>query len=210
VAIAAAAAGTVSFTISSIRELPGNHVLQATSASRPTADSTPYPGISADGFDDSMTCATGGGGNAGILICAAITLVSTGTAQRIWNDAGTNTGYVLGLNAANQIALTAGNGVAFTAATGGVFPVGETHVLTGWDDGVNLNVQLDNGAVTSAARPVVSAGTAGFTVFKQNGAAALFVSGDLHQLVYKKNGAGTAAERAALKRYVGAKVGLAL
>jgi hypothetical protein len=195
----------------SFREIPGNHVLQATSASRPTADSTPFAGISADGFDDSMTCATGGGGTSGILICAAITVNGgAGTARYIWSDRGALVGYFFVINASNQLQLSAGNGAAFTGIATGALPVGETHVVTAWDDGSTLNVQIDNGAVNSVARPVVSAGSAGLTLFKDNSAAASFFPGDLHQLVYKKNSAGTAAERAALKTYVGAKVGIAL
>jgi hypothetical protein len=212
VSVFASAAFVGSVDNVSVREIPGNHVLQATSAARPTADSTPYPGISADGFDDSLTCATGGGGTAGILLSLPLTVNGgAGTARTIWSDAGTNTGYRLRINASNQLELSAGNGVAFTTiATVATLPVGETHVVTAWDDGSTLNVQIDNGTVASVARPAVSAGTAGFTLLKDNGAATSFLSSDFHQAVYVKNSAKTSAERAMLKRFNGGKAGLAL
>lgn len=191
----------------------GNHVLQATSTARPTY--TVAGGIYSDVFDgteDFLSCASGGGGSAGILICAAITVRGgAGTGRVIWNDIGTNSGYVVRVGAGNVLEIVAGNGTAYTIlGTVATLPVGETHVVTGWDDGSNLNVQIDNGAIAQVARPVVSAGTAGFTVGKSNQTASSFFNGDLHQLVYCKNTARTELERAALKTYVGRKVGLSL
>lgn len=171
--------GTVINT--SVRELPGNHAIQATAGSRPIlrqdANARYYAEI--DGIDDAVLNAAGGGASTGFFFCAAITVGGgAGTARTIWSDAGANTGYRVRVNATNQLELAAGNGVAFTSiATVATLPVAETHVVSVWDDGVNLKAQIDGGAVASIARPVVSAGTAGFTMFKDNGAASSFFGG---------------------------------
>lgn len=190
----------------------GNNVLQATGANRPLLVASPFAADRADGVNDSLASTTGGGGTAGILICAALTVSGgAGTVRQVFDNRGTNTGYFCSINAGNNVQFSAGSGAAFTpAVTVATFPVGETHVITAWDDGSTLNVQIDNGAVATVARPAVVAGSAGFTLMKSNVFAGEFFNGDLHQLVYVKNTARTAAERAALKRFAGSKVGLAL
>lgn len=189
----------------------GNHASQATAPSRPTLVQPTYYSLRADGVDDSLAATTGGGGTTGILICAAITVQGAATTRTLWNDRTVNNGYVFQVNAADKLALLAGNGVSLTGIVSvASLPAGETHVITAWDDGANLNVQIDNGAVASVARPVVVAGTAGFTLFKQNDSPSQFFNGDCQQLVYVKDTAKSAAERTALKRFVGNKVGIAL
>jgi hypothetical protein len=211
---ASAVAPTVTVSGISVREIPGNHVLQATSASRPTwqQQAAGWYAARADGFDDSLSCATGGGGNAGFFLCAAVTVNGgAGTDRAIFSDSSGTTGYHIRIDAGNTLRITAGNGAATTGvSTASLLPVGETHVVTIWDDGTNLNAQVDNAATANIARPVVVAGTAGFTMLRHNGSASEFFNGDLHSLVYRKDSGLTAAERALVKTWVGKKVGLTL
>lgn len=192
----------------------GNNAIQAAAGSRPTWQQPTYYGIRADGTDDSLSCAAGGGGTAGFLLCAAVTINGgDGTERRLFGDHGSNTGYICRVHTTDKLQLLAGDGAAFTtAATAASLPSGETHVLLAYDDGPggNLNVQIDNGTVASIARPAVSAGSAGFTMFKSNTAATSFFNGDCQAMVYVRGTAKTANERAMLKRYIGAKVGIAL
>ena len=88
--------------------------------------------------------------------------------------------------------------------------VGQTVVLTAWDDGTNLNVQIGNGAVASAARPVVSAGTAAITIGKDNGAASSFFLGSIYEKIYVKDDVQTASQIASAKTYCAQKAGVTL
>lgn len=82
-----------------------------------------------DGIDDSLSSTTGGGGTAGIFFCTAVKPTGgAGTNRTIWSDTGTNTGYRVRINAANQLELAASNGLpiatpvqaaATTSTTGG-------------------------------------------------------------------------------------------
>ena len=162
-----------------------------------------------DGVDDGMTSATGGGGTAGIFICQAIKPTGgAGLVRTLWSDTGTNSGYRVQLDALNQLSFSAGNGVAFTTiASTTATVIGTTHLLTVWDDGVNLNAQLGSGAVATIARPVVTAGTAGFSLGKDNGAATGFFTGNMYPEVYRQTSL-TAAERSQVQAYVRSKAGL--
>ena len=85
---------------------------------------------------------------------------------------------------------------------------GTTSLITVYDDGVNLNVQIGSAAVESVARPVVSAGTAGFTMGKDNGAATGFFTGNLYPEVYRKDSGLTATDRLNVQAYCKSKAGL--
>jgi hypothetical protein len=152
-----------------------------------------------------------GGGSAGFLFCAAITVKGgAATARTLWSDTGTNTGYRLQINSSNQLELFAGNGVAFTSVASAVtLDVGGTYVVTAWDDGTNLNVQINKGAVASIARPAVSAGTAAFTLGKNNGVASGFFIGRTYAATYRQTDAGNTL-RAQLQTYHAAKAGMTL
>jgi hypothetical protein len=132
-----------------------------------------------------------------------------GTVRTLWADNGTNTGYKVQLDAANKLSFSAGNNTAFTTkASTATVDVGTTYLLTVWDDGTNLNVQINSAAAETVARPVVVAGTAGFTRFKDNGAASSFFIGYDYAEVDWKDTAGTAAERAAVQAYVKSQAGI--
>lgn len=159
--------------------------------------------LTSDGIDDSYSSATGGGGNAGFFFSQAITVLGgAGTARTLFSDAGTNTGYIVRLNTSNQLELAAGNGTAYTTiATAGTLAVGTTDVVQAWDDGVNLNVKIGTGAIASVARPVVVAGTAGFTLGQDNGASSGYFNGRVYSTVYTKDTATTQAQRDSVAAY---------
>ena len=185
----------------------GMTAYQGTTASYDTAGFPYYKNF--DGIDDSMTCATAGGGTAGFFWCGAIKTGSAGALRTIWSDAGANSGYKVEITAANLLQLSAGDGASYTAAAAAdALTAGKTHLLTVWDDGTNLNAQLDGGAVTTVARPVVTAGTAGMTEGKDNGAASGFFTGNVYASVYFKNTGLTAAQRASAQAYCRSKAGL--
>jgi hypothetical protein len=196
----------------SIKELIGNFATQATAANRLILqqDASGFYYAAANGTNQNITTTTGGGGATGFFFCQVINPAgSAGTARTLFSDRGTNTGYRVGINVSNQLELSAGNGTAFTAiATVATLGVGSTQLVTAWDDGANLNVQVGGNTVASVARPTVSAGTAATTIASDNGAATGFFYGNLYPEVYGKNTAFTAAQRLLLQNSCKSKAGL--
>lgn len=166
-----------------------------------------------DGVDDSLSSATGGGGTAGFFFCAAVKVLGgAGTAREIWNDrVGTN-GYIVRANTLNNASLLAGNGSFVTQIATGASSllVGETRIVTAWDDGSTINIQIDRGTVSSVARPAVSAGSNSFTVGKHNETASNFFPGNIYAAIYVKDSGLTATQRALVQRHVASKAGIAL
>ena len=154
-------------------------------------------------MDDSLASSTGGGGTTGFFFSAAISPQgSAGTNRTLFSDAGTNTGYIVRLNTSNQLELAAGNGTAYTAiATDGALNVGATDVVQAWDDGTNLNVKIGTGPTASIARPVVSAGTAGYTLYQDNGASTGYFNGRSYGEIYRKDSGLTQSQREAVAVY---------
>ncbi len=188
-------------------KVEGAHLAQATAAARPLVSAS--GSLLFDGVDDSLSSQSGGGGTAGFFLCQAIKpMGGAGTVRTVWSDTGTNSGYKVQLNAANQLELSAGNSTAFTAvATAAAADIGTTVLLTLWDDGVNLNAQIGSSAVASIARPVVTAGTVGFTMGKDNGAATGFFTGNLYAAVYRQI-TPDAAQLAQIQTYIMSRAGL--
>jgi hypothetical protein len=163
-----------------------------------------------DGVDDNLTTAAGGGGTTGFFFCAAIRVSGgAGTIRSLFSDRGTNTGYQVRINTSNQLEFIAGNGTTYIGmSTTTTLPVGETHIVTAWDDGVNFNVQVDRGTVNSLARPTVVAGASIFAI-GANGGAQFFV-GRTYGMVYRKDSAPTATEIARIQRYFAARAGITI
>lgn len=197
----------------SFRELPGNHATQSTAASRPLLKSiNGYLWEEFDGTDDFLTSATGGGGTTGFFYCGPVYVAGgAGTARVLWSDRGTTAGYGVFISAGNVLSLIAGNGLAdTTVSTAATLPVGEAHIVTAWDDGTNLNVQIDNGTIASTARPAVAAGTAGFTEGRENGVAGSYAPVRLGTREYMKNYSPDSATREQIKRFVALRNGIDL
>ena len=157
---------------------------------------------SENGSNSSMTTAGGGGGTTAFFWCAAVTIGKVGAAQTLYSDTGTNTGYRVRINASNQLELSAGNGTAYTTvATVATVNVGKTFVLTAWHDGVNLNVQINQGAVASTPFATATAGTASTTIGCDNGAATNYFLGRIMEIVHTINSVPTAGQIAATQAY---------
>lgn len=193
--------GKASLTLATDAHLPYQRVNTDTDYD---ADPSKFPAYRRlDGVDDSHASATGGGGTAGFFFSASVTpLGGAGTARTLFSDAGTNTGYIVRLNASNQLELAAGNGTAYTTiATSGTLAVGTTDVVQAWDDGTNLNVKIGNGATASIARPTVSAGTTGYTMGQDNGASTGYFNGRIYSTIYRKDSGLTQVQREAVALY---------
>jgi hypothetical protein len=212
--ISALGAGeTLTISDVSVKWVPGTHALQATSPSRPVwAQDGAFYRDTFDGFDDSLSIAAGGGSTTGFFYCGAIHVAGgAGTDRRIVGDNTATTGYVVRVNASDQLELLGGHGAGFAGvATVATLPVGQTHVVTAWDDGVNFKAQIDGGAVASAARPVVVAGTAAITEGKAATGPFLFFNGSLYNRIYRAGPPPDAAQRAAVQRYIASKAGVSL
>jgi len=191
----------------SVREVPGSHITQPTTALKPILQAG-Y--ASFDAFDDFMAATTGGGGTTGILLCAGIRASAAGSARTLWSDTGTNTGYKLTLSAANALTLSAGNGTSYTSVTGPTITAGTDYVVQAWHDGTNLRVRVGLAATTSAAFVTATAGTAGFTIGRDNGAATSLYGDRIYCLAYRKNDTSTAAQRDSLARWAASKSNVTL
>lgn len=162
-----------------------------------------------DGVDDAMTVAAGGGGTTGFFWCGAIRLEKIGAEQTLFSDTGANTGYRVRISASNQLEFSAGNGSAYTSiATARALKVGERAVCTAWHDGANLYAQLDDGDIASTAFATATAGTAGYTIGKDNGAASGYFGGVLYAYCYLRNTSPSAPWRDLVQLYAAGKAKL--
>ena len=164
-----------------------------------------------DGINDYLTASAGGGSTTSFFWCSAIRAGKVGAVQTLFSDAGTNTGYRVRINASNQLELSAGNGTAYsTVSTTATLSIGQRAVLTAWHDGTNLNVQINNGTVHQVAFSTATAGTAQFTIGKNNNAASNFFAGWLYEKVYTKDSVPSSAQIADTKAYVANIAGITL
>ena len=159
-----------------------------------------------NGTDKAVSVSAAGGAATQCFWAGAIELGKIAAVQTLFSDAGTNTGYRVRINASNQLEFSAGNGSAYTSvATTRALKIGERAVCTAWHDGVNLYVQLDDGDIASAAFATATAGTAGYTIGKDNGAATSYFSGKLFCYLYLRDRLLTADERAQVRAYCAGK-----
>lgn len=193
------------FTNISVRELAGNHAYQTTAASRPTVQS----GYNAfDKTDDHLLVAAGGAGTTGFLLACGIVVPAAGTARTIFSDRGTDAGYSLGIDATNKVVFSGGTGAAFTTLTSAnALTAGQKYAVIAWHDGTNLNLSINNVAETPVACGTVTAGTATFTIGKDNGAASGYWGDRLYSMVYRKNDTSNAGNRSNLFSYLVGKMG---
>jgi hypothetical protein len=144
--------------------------------------------VNYDRVDDAHIAASGGGSTTAFFFCASIRINAIGQTQTIYSDTGTNTGYRIRINSSNQLEMAVGNGSAYTTVnTTDTFAIGERAVITCWHDGVNIYAQKNKGTVASTAFATATAGTAGFTLGKDNDAASNFFGGGLYQYVHTQN-----------------------
>lgn len=164
-------------------------------------------GAKFDGTDDALSVAAGGGSTSGFFFCASLRFEKRGVAQTLYSDAGTNTGYVVQINASNQVEVSAGNGSAYTTVTvtAPTLVLGDRVVVTAWHDGTNLYAQINDGDIASAAFATATAGTTGYTIGKDNAAASGYFGGTLYTWVVMKNAVPSAANRDVVQAYCAGK-----
>lgn len=189
------------------KNIPSYQRVGATAADHDTAGfpHAAYP----DGTDDFDTTSTGGGGTSGFFFCGVLTVSGgAGTARTIWSDTGTNTGYRVRINASNKLELAAGNGSAYTTVQSNeTITAPGTYLLSAWDDGGVLAVQVGNAAAATTARPAVSAGTSTITSYRDNGAATSYFNGRDYGLVYLQTYPGETAHNR-LKQWQARRAGI--
>jgi hypothetical protein len=189
-------------------ELPLNNYQSIDTATSYATDGfTKY--LRYNGTNSSLASVAGGGGDAGMLFSQVIECRGgAGTVRKIFRDAGANTGYTVCINAANKLELSVGDGLTNTAiATAGTLAIGVKYLVTAWDDGVNLNVQIDSGAIASVTRPAVVSGTTSFTLGASLGGTSNWLPADTNAIVYLA-AAPTAAQVSSAQIYCKTKAGL--
>lgn len=161
-----------------------------------------------NGSSNFLTCATAGGGNKAFYLACALRALSVGTDRVIFSDAGSNTGYIVLINSSDKLEIRGGNGSSYTSvATAENMVVNNASVIQVADDGIDFSAQIDDGPIVKVARPNVTAGTTGFTMFRNNGAASGFFKGELYGAVYLKNLAPSTPERASIYASLKEKAG---
>lgn len=192
----------------SISELPSNNY-QSIDTSTVYADTGFNKYLKLNGTNSHLATLAGGSGTAGVLFCQVIRLRGgAGSVRQIFTDAGANTGYKVCINASNNLELAAGDGVAVTAiATSATLFIGVNYLITAWDDGVNLKVQIGTGAIASIARPSVVAGVPVCTFGAASGGGSGWLPADTSSIVYY-SGIPTPAQISSAQTYCKVKAGI--
>lgn len=158
-----------------------------------------------DKTDDHVTSATGGGSTTAFFFCASIRCNAVGATQTIYSDTGTNTGYRIRINSSNQLEMAVGNGSAYTTVnTTATLSLGQRAVITCWHDGTTIYAQIDQGTIASTAFGTATAGTAGFTLGRDNGAASSYFGGSLYEYIHSRDANVSDAQRGKSQKYVAA------
>lgn len=176
-------------------------------------DTAGFPlGAKFDGTDDALSVASGGGSTTSWFFCASIRFEKRNVAQTLFSDAGTNTGYIVRINASNQVEVSAGNGTAYTTVTitTPALVLGERLIITAWHDGTNLYAQINDGDIASAAFSTATAGSAGYTIGKDNAVASGYFGGTLYTYVLMKNAVPSAANRDVVQAYCAGKAKISI
>lgn len=191
----------------------GNHATQPTSTARGKVSAAlvspptrPYY-LQLDGVDDFYTCG-GGGSTTGFYYADVLTKATSAVMTVFSNRNFGGKGYEISFTLEGKVRLLAGNGTAYTSlVSADGFTVGVPFHLAVWDDGVNLNMQINGGAATSVARPVVVGGTATITLCRSFEADGYF-NGTATEPLYRAGPPPSAYERSVIRGYQMQKAGL--
>ena len=160
---------------------------------------------------------TGGGGSTTGFFFIAALKINGGYINTLWSDHTSltpNNGYEVLYDAGlDRYVFSVGNGSARTNLVDSTvinFNTGPVFVVMAWDDGTNLNIQVNNGTVNSVVRPTPVAGNAVPTVYQQDTSGTQGMFANNYGLMWAKNSGLTSTERAGLKTWLGAKAGLTL
>lgn len=164
-----------------------------------------------------LSCSAGGGSTTAFYFGAAVKLTNPFALNTLYSEeTALNglTGYDLTYsNTTDKYTFSSGNGTVRTSVVCNDVVGGTTnpHVITCWDDGTNLNVQLNGGTIFTAARAVVSAGTLTPSIGCVAGNAANNgFYGFKYALCWAKNGVPSLSDRNSLRTWLGQKCGLTL
>lgn len=163
-----------------------------------------------DGIDDHWT-SSGGGGSSGIFLCFVGRFSDTSDGV-IWQDRSPDSlrGYFAYTLSKRPVLREYGAGGGVSAWSNSNISIGVNCMLTFWDDGSNLNVQLDNGPVVSIARPVVVAGDANVYIGRTSAASPFLRAMDLGELWYVKDSGLTPQLRLRIQQSIAARWGISL
>ncbi len=154
-----------------------------------------------------------GGATTAFYFTRAFKLVA-GFYSTLWTDRNSQyAGYAIFYNGANdRIEFSVGTGAALVIVSSSEavgFTTGGPHVVTCWDDGASIHIQLNNGAIASAAHGAVSAGGTVY-VNKQDAIGTNFTYAHDYGQLWANNVLPSAPDRAGIKTWLGAKAGLTL
>jgi len=99
---------------------------------------------------------------------------------------------------------------AFTKLTSAALTLNSVAIVSVFDDGTNLNIQMGVSAPVTIPRVAVSAGSAGISYRKSNVAALEFGNVRVFEEIYFKGTSGAADQRLKAQRQVAASVGVTL
>lgn len=194
-----------------------NNEIQPTFSSRPIyqRDAAGFACLVFDGVGDAYTTANGGGSTSGFIWSRVVFPTGGGgTLRTLFSDAGLSaiSGYKVQINAANQLSFSAGNALAYTTVNSiATVDLNVKTLLKCWDDGINLNVQVNSGPVSSVPRPAVSAGTMQFTEGTDNVTATVglvFFPGNFYSMIYRTGTPATTQDLANISAYNRNKAGI--
>lgn len=167
-----------------------------------------------DGIQSSLSSATGGGGSAGFFFCAAIrSQVSSIEQVTIIGDENRSAvalGYVVAISNGNLLRFYAGDGFVFTSVSAPGIVVGALLLVTAYDDGVNMVVQVNFQPPAVTLRPIVAAGKAGISIGKAADGNYEHLPGSIYESVYVRNSGLTPAQRLQIQQQIAAVAGITL
>lgn len=194
----------------------GNHASQVTSSARGKVSAAvvspptrPYY-LQLDGVDDFYTCG-GGGSTTGFYFSDVVRpMGGAGTARFIMSDRTTgNVGIILQINTSNKLELAVGNTTTYVRVSSAeTLAVGTAYWCEALDDGVNLQVRVNNGAPVSVPRPTPTAGGSILMLYKHIPGNDAIFNGNITEPIYRAGPPPSAYERSVIRTYQMQKAGL--
>lgn len=160
--------------------------------------------------DDFYTCG-GGGSTTGFYYADVIRpMGGAGTARFIMSDRTTgNVGIILQINTSNKLELAVGNTTTYVRVSSAeTLDVGTAYWCEALDDGVNLQVRVNNGAPVSVPRPTPTAGGSTMMLYKHIPGNDDIYNGQVTEPIYRAGPPPSAYERSVIRGYQMQKAGL--
>lgn len=162
-----------------------------------------------DGINDFYTSATGGGGTAGFYFAAAIKANALADTALFDDRSGGSIGYSAQIKSDGRLRFRRGTGSAeIDILSTDSIKAGETCIVSFWDDGVNVGVQINSNPPTTAPRTAVISGGNGFSIGRVHFIAVGFFNGSIYSSIYCKDSAPTQVQREVVAAYQRKKAGM--